>query len=164
MPIKYTLKLDGRPLQAYVGHRQAVTAAARCAAILPGNYTLENDGPVNYEDARFIEQCAVQFPMITDARQLFTDMRPYDKARPGRTDNWISGYCAIKPGGALHVTPAPRLVAWIHANMLYITYDQLYFDIIIHDDGRALVTVKHNQIIGSRWLARIDATTLPTGK
>lgn len=47
------------------------------------------------------------------------------------------------------------------ANMLQVDNDSIYFEIIVRDDGTADVYARYNQIIGSRMLATIDASTLP---
>jgi len=44
--------------------------------------------------------------------------------------------------------------------MLPVDYDSIYFTINARDDVTALVTAQYNQIIGSRWLALIDANSI----
>lgn len=78
----------------------------------------------------------------------------------------ISHFCSIdhRQDGytAMAVTPNKALIEAICANMLYIEYDSLFFEVVFQTDGTALLQVKHNQIIGSRWLSYIDGKTVPT--
>jgi len=51
----------------------------------------------------------------------------------------------------------------IRENMLPVDNDRLYFEIVEWEkDGLALVIVKHNQILGQRYIALVDAASLDT--
>jgi len=51
----------------------------------------------------------------------------------------------------------------IRESMLPVDNDRLYFEIVEWEkDGLALVIVKHNQILGQRYLALVDAASLDT--
>lgn len=51
----------------------------------------------------------------------------------------------------------------IRENMLPVDNDSLYFEIVEWESsGLALVIVKHNQIIGQRYIALVDAASLDT--
>lgn len=79
----------------------------------------------------------------------------------------ISSYCQVSVGGsgyshALYVKPTQELLAWIKANML--VENGTHFQVVIYDDGTALVLISHDQIIGSRWLSLVDSSTVPAKK
>jgi hypothetical protein len=81
----------------------------------------------------------------------------------------IGPYCHGRgPNGeffSLYVRPTDELVAWIKANMLPLSRDTIGFEIVVRrsetDDHEALIIAHNNLIIGNRWLALIDASTLP---
>lgn len=84
--------------------------------------------------------------------------------------NDIGPYCAVdSPRGhdALYVQAKDFVIEYITKEMLFLDYDSLYYQIVFrrHADGsdanEALVCVKHNNIIGDRWLALIDPKTVP---
>lgn len=130
------------------------------------------------------------FPEVRDFRQLFTHVEPFvyssgrdtskvqeqerrlgvrirgeRDARDGCGYMVLGPYMSIDgPGGrrrSLAVKPAQNLVDWITVTMIFIDCDRLYFDVVVRDRGNALVTVKYNRIIGSRWIASIDPRTIP---
>lgn len=93
------------------------------------------------------------------------------------TDNWgrrpvqrtidIGPYCSMRtPEGfdALSVEPTQAVVDFIKVAMLPTAHDTIGFEIVFRDDGTALVLARNNQIIASRWLAYIDAATVPRFK
>lgn len=83
----------------------------------------------------------------------------------GPSLHWYDADDAEGNRGAFHygrATPTEELRDFCIANMLRVDYDSIYFEIITRDDGTADVYAKHNQIIGSRLAATIDASTLPT--
>lgn len=45
---------------------------------------------------------------------------------------------------------------------IYNDNDHISLEAVVRDDGTALIIVSYNQIIGSRWIAVIDASTIPT--
>ncbi len=114
---------------------------------------------------------------------IFTSWRPWDrneesspaavvpswdsdqKGRRGYTCE-LSRYCSVsgkRIHPALSVDPSPRAVDYFKANVLHVPSDSVYFQIIIRDDGTALITMHHNQIIGSHWLDIVALGELPAG-
>jgi hypothetical protein len=77
----------------------------------------------------------------------------------------ISEYCSVRGRRgdfySLRVTPGKKLLAYLSKTMLLIDNDQINFEIVIREGGKALVLAKYNQIIGSRWLALVPATEVP---
>jgi len=79
----------------------------------------------------------------------------------------ISGYMQVSRSyptcehmPALCVTPTPALCELIAREMLQIDHDSIYFDVIVHDDGRAVVRAKYNLIIGGRVIGEVSASEL----
>lgn len=75
----------------------------------------------------------------------------------------VSSHCSVDGGKSyrcLRVQPKSEVLGWIADNMLRIG-DQLSFKVVKRDDGTALIVVTHSCIIGSRWLALVDASTVP---
>ncbi len=62
----------------------------------------------------------------------------------------------------LDVVLTPQAIAAIGANTIHVDDDTINVHVIVWDDGRALVVAQHSKIIGSVWLAKIDASTIPT--
>lgn len=65
---------------------------------------------------------------------------------------------------SLRVRPSKALVAWIRERMILVDRDLMYFGACVRDDGTALLTVSYSQILGSRWLALVPASTVPKPK
>jgi hypothetical protein len=126
----------------------------------------------------------IAFPEVHTFGELFTDCRPAagespivktwpsweagtwsDRAGRSRSHlyGWLSVHASDNLGGwrSFHVSPSPTVVGWIGANMLHGKNDRKHFEIHVWDDGRALVTCQYGQIIGSAYLAVIDAATVP---
>lgn len=49
----------------------------------------------------------------------------------------------------------------VNGRMVVVPYDTIGFKVTVRDDGSALVTAEYSQILGSHWLAEIDAATIP---
>ena len=114
---------------------------------------------------------------------LFTSWNPWDSAdEPGpvaEVPSWdsdqrgrrgytcaLSRYCSV--GGkrhhpSLNVEPSPRVVDSFKANVLAVPSDTLSFQIVVRDNGTALITMQHSQIIGSHWLDIVALGELPAG-
>jgi hypothetical protein len=78
--------------------------------------------------------------------------------------NVITSYCCIQSTphrGSMHVRPKPEVIEFIRRHMIQVDYDHIFFNIVIRDDGTALITVSYNQILGSYWLALVDIATVP---
>ena len=126
----------------------------------------------------------VHFPEVTDFGELFPKVSPWQKDAPrlwrfhfadapffdeqlGDGEAWQDG------GSYLYTSGHTAMQAWtieelsvdvlsfIAKEMLRISWDTFHFTINIWDDGRALICGSHGQIIGSRYLAIIDAATIP---
>jgi hypothetical protein len=109
--------------------------------------------PVAFPDIRTFAEL---FPIMTTERQA----HPWDSAE---VSNWIQ---VRSPDGYAHgYAVLPQwLIDWIQENMLAVPHDSIYFQVIVRDDVSALVTAQYNQIIGSRWLALIDANSVTLDK
>lgn len=113
------------------------------------------------------------FPGVRRFEELFPTSSPWVSPAgrdpggvpmtPGKRGSASIGeYLSIRPAyHGLRVKPSEDVVAYIRAHMLDSEWDTFHFQAVIHDNGHALVIVSHGQIIGSRWLAYIDADTLP---
>ena len=55
----------------------------------------------------------------------------------------------------------PIVLDFIEQRMIRVDYDSISFNIVTWDDGRALVVAQYSQIIGSHYVAIIDASTIP---
>lgn len=79
--------------------------------------------------------------------------------------NEISPYCSVSQAGDRHrgISVKPRDVALDAVRGRIVTdSDRLSWKVIVHEDrGRALVILEHGHIIGSHWLAYVDADTIP---
>jgi hypothetical protein len=85
--------------------------------------------------------------------------------RKVRTYYVISSYCSIHGldgrYDSVSVDLQPVVREWIERNVLAVEYDRISFQVNIWDDGRALISAQHSKIIGSYYLAIVDATTVP---
>lgn len=80
----------------------------------------------------------------------------------------IGPYCHVSGCGklpsvlpSLNVMPTAKVGKALNEHMTYLGGDEIYFEIVVHEDGTALVIAKHNLIIGQRRIAWIDAKTIP---
>lgn len=80
----------------------------------------------------------------------------------------LSSFCTVSGAGALgahvrHLDVKPRkaVIDAIGERVILSDGYTFHFEVIVRGDGTALVIVKHDQIIGSRWLAIIHAETVP---
>ena len=107
--------------------------------------------PVAFPEIRTFAEL---FPVLTDEKQS----HPFCKSE---VSNWIHISGVYGYDSTRAVLPQ-WLIDWIQNNMLAVDHDSIYFNVIVRDDQHALVTAQYNQIIGSRWLALIDANSVTT--
>lgn len=89
-----------------------------------------------------------------------TMREPRERARRFK----LTSYCMVDGGDghkSLDVTPKQVVIDFVRDNALHVGNDSMYFEIVVRSDGEALVIAQHGQIIGSHWLALIDAETIP---
>lgn len=106
----------------------------------------------------------IYFPAIKSFSELFSDVSYTKENAPRVTQPGINSYFQVSKveKGYSHsfwAKPSERLVDWIVFNMM--SSCGVHFEIIIHDDGLALIIAEYEQIIGGRWLAMVDASTVP---
>ena len=77
----------------------------------------------------------------------------------------VSRFCAVRnlPGRShLQVTPTAATLALLEGDE-FSFFDRIGFEVIYHESNdRCLVTASASGIIASRWLAYIDAESVPT--
>lgn len=125
----------------------------------------------------------IAFPDVKTFAELFPEAREYVKDSPpiltvpawesgtwsdrGRkTQSYLGSYCAIGGEGfeGITVKPSQAVIDFYRDRCLHCSWDTMTFQVHVWDDGRALVCLEHGQIIGSHYLAIIDAKTIPTFK
>lgn len=77
----------------------------------------------------------------------------------------VSRFCSVRNLPFRHhlmVTPTPALLG-ILASDQFAFFDRIGFEVIYHESNdRALIVASASQIIASRWLAYVDAESVPT--
>lgn len=109
----------------------------------------------------------IAFPDVTSFAELFVaDANAKPLEIPGRESQTIGNYFTIhetaNPYRSLRVRANEKLAEFIMVHTIHIEHDEFYFEAIVYDDGTALLIVKYNRILGDRWLARVDASTIPS--
>ncbi len=79
--------------------------------------------------------------------------------RPGKA--YLSSFCHFGSGENLDVVPAPGVAEVIGLHSILSDGYSLYFEIVTHEDGTAVVYVKTDQIIASRVVAVVHASSVP---
>jgi hypothetical protein len=64
---------------------------------------------------------------------------------------------------SMYATPKREVLQALEGSMIVVAHDEVYFEIVDRGGGNALVVAKHNAIIGSRYVAIIDPSTIPGG-
>jgi len=114
------------------------------------------------------------FPNVKSFHELFTSARPYVSktdinargvraTRGGSEANTIGHYMVMRGRHgheALYVSPSPALISYLSNHMLALG-DRIYFEVVFRDDNKALILARYNKIIGDKWLALVDASTVP---
>ena len=120
---------------------------------------------MKYKPHKYWNEREIAFPEIKSFDQLFAkiDKKTDFILNPGNIV--ISSNVSIRDENKgfrwFDVKPSEYLIWWINEYMLYIEYDNITFEIIVHDPRNALVIARYGQIIGSRYIAYIDAKTIP---
>lgn len=107
---------------------------------------------------------AIAFPNNTLFADLFEQTDNFNLELDKTAHNVLSDYCSIDNQGehySVKVKPHQHIIDFVKNNMIAVDYDSIYFKIIVHDNGWALVTAQYSQILGSHYLAYIDANTQP---
>jgi hypothetical protein len=99
---------------------------------------------------------------------LFTDFmwrRPGDittaTRKPDSFHSIMDGGTVRSPFYCFSGRPTQQVIDYICDAMLKIDYDTIRFEIVVRDDGSALVSANYDHILGSLWLAFIDVDELP---
>jgi len=98
------------------------------------------------------------------AAHAFDVEDPYSRAKRkkrGRAE--LSSFCSVSGGGErrhFDLKPHGRLVELVKENMMLLPDYTINLEVHIYEDGLALVSAHYNQIIGSRWIALVDAGTV----
>jgi hypothetical protein len=126
----------------------------------------------------------IVFQSVKTWGELFKSAKPHEGESPTiktvRSWDWntrkrgpkptskLSGYCVITGFDdrrvSLHVQPTDLVVYFFadSGRVLHCSWDTMHFEVHVYEDGTALVVLQHGQIIGSHWLAMIDASTIPS--
>lgn len=83
----------------------------------------------------------------------------------GKEFDWrIGPYCILRRNGrcySLHVDLADCVLSRVRESMLPIENDTIYFEVVEHNNGWALVVANYNVIIGSHYLGYVRTDTVP---
>lgn len=115
-----------------------------------------------------LNQKHIYFPAVKTFRELFTvnpnavavripeaDSDPYMVIGTHFSVDGSKGFYFFK------VQPTEMVVEFLKKSLVFIDYDEIYFQAIMRNDGEALITANYNRIIGSRWLALIPHSEIP---
>ncbi len=86
------------------------------------------------------------------------------KVRKGTGQATLSSFCAVNGIGehaCLDVRPRQAVIDMIGEKMMLCDQYVINFEVVVRDNGTALVTAHYNLISGSRWLALIHSDTVP---
>jgi hypothetical protein len=108
--------------------------------------------------------------LMPDAKafgDLFGAFKPW-KYKPGDATPFIQldtklvlqCYCMNMAGKSMEVWPLAAVEDVVNQSIV-VRDDHLYFELVDQKDGETLVVVKHNRIIGSRYLAVIATESIP---
>lgn len=118
----------------------------------------------NWRDV-FARETIVELGGKYKSTTLHTWTRPRYAAHdvPGPMN--LSSYASVKLKSGrrvnLDVVLTPQAIDAIRSNAIHIDRDTMNAEVIEWQDGRALVVIQRSQIIGSVWLAFVDASTIP---
>lgn len=77
----------------------------------------------------------------------------------------IGHYCSVRRINrdwySLHIEPSYEALEAVMDHTIVVEHDRMSWEIVEWQDGRALVLCHHSTILGSVWLAIIDAKTIP---
>jgi hypothetical protein len=95
---------------------------------------------------------------------VFDSINTFDELFKSASKTKAQGliYCMIsgqdQAHSSLYVEPNEMLKEFVKTKMLDF---EVYYEIVIYDDGTALVLAKYQSILGSRWLADIKTDSIP---
>lgn len=123
------------------------------------NVRLDNRPDITGSDKKLL------LPEVVDFDELFKvtgekQRWPFNATR--KNTSKISSWLRFRHGKNIEVKPSVEVLRAVRDNMLDLEErDEIYFEVIEHENGWALVIAQYNLIIGSHWIAYIDASTLP---
>jgi hypothetical protein len=106
-------------------------------------------------------------PKVTTFAELFPKSAKYEYPKtkfPKRVASngmLVGNYCMHRDGESLDVQCADFVIEAIGQRTISIANDELYFDLVDHNNGWTLVVVNYNQIIGNFYLAYIKTDSIP---
>lgn len=128
----------------------------------------------------------IEFPNIEDFNELFTEYKIWQSSELSHKSlltlpSWdakprqynpptfsVGSYLQFSNGSGQPyrnsleiIAVADCLLDYVKNNMLHVSNDTTHFCVNLWRDNRALITISYGQIIGSRWLAIINAATVP---
>jgi hypothetical protein len=78
---------------------------------------------------------------------------------------YLTPFCSLRnfeEHYSMYVKPSAAVVDFVKNSTIGIEYDHMFFQIIRRSKDECLVTVSYSQIIGSRWIATIDTSSVPS--
>jgi hypothetical protein len=84
--------------------------------------------------------------------------------KPSKVKVQVGPYCSIHRGGLyrhVYVHPCDPVAAYLRRNWLGDSPGS--YQVTVRNDGTALITAEYSRIIGSHWLALVDAASVPEG-
>lgn len=117
----------------------------------------------NWRDVFTTERVVVDLSKYRSTT-LHTWAIPRTGQRHERGTMAVSSFARVSgkhPSTHLDVTLTTQAIDAIGRNTIHIDNETINIEVIVWNDGRALVVASHNRIIGSVWLAKIDASTIP---
>jgi hypothetical protein len=120
----------------------------------------------NWRDV-FVSETAVN---LSDGKYKSRKLHTWTRQKHARNDNpgpmSLSSFVTVSghDGSRTHLDVAvtQQVIDVIAANTIHIDDDTLNIEAIVWADGRALLVAHRSRIIGGVWLAKIDASTIPT--
>lgn len=105
------------------------------------------------------------FPKFEKLSEIFESVRDYESGVGRETQKGsytFSWYCRRRCRDqslkSYHAKPRAEVIEEIVKSLA--VDGRFTFEIVDHDDGLSLVIVSYDQIIGSRWLARVKTTSV----
>jgi hypothetical protein len=157
--------------------QQVVTAASRAAHMKRVDRARKTEVEIQRgiasaaKDGRGIVFTA--YRTLSSLFEVATEVEDLSRYKPTVVHKWpldtgwaeLSSFCTVGGAkvdrGCLDVRPRKAVVDAIGERVILSDGYTFHFEVVVRGDGTALVLVKYDRIIGSRWLAIIHAETVP---
>jgi len=108
-----------------------------------------------FEDYAYVPMVGSSIPKFSERKAWTSEIRSSSGVMK------IGPWTKIDTDEHLFVKPKANVLKRIKDSLIVIDDDETYYSIINHANGKSLICIYYNRILGDRWIALISTKSIP---